>query len=143
MYKSKSPERYPLNTQTSFVVNVPMGWLFYFLAALFADQYIWLGIGTMLVSFGNVIGHTVLFNLKGKTWYNPGMCTALILFLPLLYWFGDTLYGEHLGDTIDWIAGIALGIVLNVFGIVKLIDWMADRNTTYAFEKRQLRPEDR
>jgi hypothetical protein len=143
MYKSKLPERYPLNTQTSFVVNVPMGWLFYFLAALFADRYIWLGIGTMLVSFGNVIAHTVLFNLKGKTWYNPGMCTALILFLPLLYWFGYTLYAEHLGDTTHWIAGIALGIVLNVVGIVKLIDWMADRDTAYVFEQRQLRPEDR
>jgi hypothetical protein len=71
------------------------------------------------------------------------MCTALILFLPLLYWFGHTLYAENLGDTTTWIAGIGLGIVLNVIGIVKLIDWMADANTTYIFERRQLRPEDR
>jgi hypothetical protein len=143
LYKSKMPERYPLNTQTSLVVNVPMGWLFYFLAAIFASRCIWLGIGTMLVSLGNVVGHTLLFNLKGRTWYNPGMCTALFLFLPLLYCFWCTLSINHFAGTTDWIAGIALGIVLNVFGIVKMIDWMADRNTTYVFEPRQLRPQDR
>jgi len=143
MYKSSAPDRYPLNTQTSFIVNVPMGWLVYFWAALFGERFVWLGIGTMLVSLGNVVAHTILFNVKGKTWYNPGMCTALILFVPLLYWFCRTLYVDHVGDTTDWIAGVALGVVLNVVGIVKLIDWMADRNTTYVFERRQLRPEDR
>lgn len=143
MYKSDIPDRYPLNAQTSFIVNVPMGWLFYFLAAVFANQFIWLGIGTMLVSFGNVVAHTLLFNVKGKTWYNPGLCTAWILFAPLLYWFVHTLCVNHIAGIADWIAGIALGIILNVVGILKLIDWLANRNTTYVFEQRQLRPEDR
>src|ERR1700761_4578039 len=57
MYKSDMPDRYPLNAQTSFVVNVPMGWMFYLLAAVFATRCIWLGIGTMLVSVGNVVAH--------------------------------------------------------------------------------------
>src|ERR1700761_4708491 len=57
MYKSNMPDRYPLNAQTSFVVNVPMGWMFYLLAAVFATRCIWLGIGTMLVSVGNVVAH--------------------------------------------------------------------------------------
>jgi hypothetical protein len=143
MYKSNTPDSYPLNSQTSFIVNVPLGWFFYFLAAIFATQYIWLGIGTMLVSLGNVVAHTILFNVKGNTWYNPGMLTAWIFFIPLSYWFAHTLYTNHLASIADWIVGIALGVALNVIGILKIIDWMADRNTTHVFERRQLRPQDR
>jgi hypothetical protein len=143
LYKSNRPDRYPLNTQTALVVNVPMGWLFYFLAAVFARDYIWLDIATMLVSFGNVVAHTLLFNLKGRTFYNPGMATALILFLPLVYWFIEIVRSAHLAGLGDWIGGIILGLALNAIGILKLIDWLADRNTTYVFEQRQLRPADR
>ena len=143
MYKSNWPDRYPLNAQTSFIVNVLMGWLVYFLAAIFADHFIWLGIGAMLVSLGNVVAHTTLFNLKGKTWYNPGLLTSWILFVPLFYWFIHTIYLHRLASIADVIIGIVLGIVLNVFGILKIIDWMADRNSTYVFEQRQLRQQDR
>ena len=57
MYNSDQPDRYPLNTQTSFIVNVVMGWLAYLLAALFADQFVWLGIATVLISLGNFRTH--------------------------------------------------------------------------------------
>jgi len=143
LYNSQTPDRYPLNTQTSLMVNVPMGWLTYFFAALFAEQYIWLGIATMLVSFGNLVAHTILFNVKGKTLYNPGMVTAILFFLPLSVWFVYTVKDQHLTGPSDWIIGVLLGIALNVVGILKLIDWMADRDTTYIFEQRQLRPGDR
>src|SRR5579875_1843086 len=35
MFASREPDRYPLNAQTSLIVNVIVGWLFYFLAAVF------------------------------------------------------------------------------------------------------------
>ncbi|HRP17208.1 MAG TPA: hypothetical protein PL128_04360, partial [Ginsengibacter sp.] len=34
MFHSDTPDRYPLNTQTSFIVNVSIGWTLYLLAAL-------------------------------------------------------------------------------------------------------------
>ena len=142
MYNSDQPDRYPLNTQTSFIVNVVMGWLAYLLAALFADQFVWLGIATVLNSLGNFVAHTFLFNGKGRTWYNPGMATAIILFLPLAIWYYSTIITDPHTLITDWLIGIPLGIVLNYLGIIKLIDWMADRNTTYVFENRQLRPID-
>lgn len=143
MYKSKMPDRYPLNTNTSFIVNVAIGWSAYFLAALFAEKAIWLGIATMLISFGNIIAHTIVFNLKGKTLYNAGLFTSCLLFVPCIYFFISIVHSNNLATTEDYLVGIMLGLLLNYIGILKGIDWMADENTSYVFEDRNLLKKDR
>lgn len=143
MYKSELPDRYPLNTNTSLYVNVAEGWLLYFIAALFAEKVIWLGLATILISAGNIIAHTFLFNIKGKTVYNAGLLTCWLLFAPCTVFFFSVVYTGHLITSSDLLIGIPLGIVLNVFGILKMIGWLADRNTPYVFEKRNLLPKDR
>lgn len=140
VFSSKHPDRYPLNTNTALVINVFVGWLAYFLAAAFGEKALWLAIATMLVSVGNVFAHIFLFNLKGRTLYNPGMLTALLLFAPLSACFGYVLIQGNSASLADWIAGILLGIGFNVLGIFKLIDWLKDENTEYAFPKRSLLP---
>lgn len=138
LYRSSQPERYPLNPQTSLVINVGIGWSTYLLAALFADRAIWLGIATILVSAGNVIAHVLLFNLKGRTFYNAGMATALLLFLPIVICFFLLIGRLGTADLNDYVSGVALGVALNVIGVLKMIDWMADENTPYAFSSRQM-----
>ena len=140
MFASKQPDRYPLNSNTALIINVVVGWLSYFLAAVFGEKAIWLGIATMLVSLGNFVAHTFLFNIKGKTYYNPGMITSIVLFGPIAFYFGYLVIQSNIPTTIDWIAGIILGIALNVLGILKLIDWLKDHNTSYIFPKRFLPP---
>ena len=140
MFSSKQPDRYPLNTNIAFIVNVFVGWLSYFLAAVFGERVIWLGIATILVSVGNFIAHTFLFNIKGKTLYNPGMFTAIVLFLPIAAYFGYLLIKGNLATPIDWIVGVILGVALNFIGILKLIDWLKDENTRCIFPKRSLLP---
>jgi hypothetical protein len=140
MFSSKQPDRYPLNTNIAFIINVFIGWLSYFLAAVFGERVLWLGTATILVSIGNFIAHTFLFNIKGKTLYNPGMFTAIILFLPISISFGYLLIKGSLATPIDWIIGIILGITLNFMGILKLIDWLKDENTKYIFPERFLLP---
>ena len=141
LFSSIQPDRFPLNSNTSLIVNVVIGWLFYFLAAVFAEQALWLGIATILVSVGNFVGHTFLFNIKGKTVYNPGMFTAVILFLPIPLYFFYVVIQQGLVTPIDWVLGIMLGIALNYLGIMKLIDWLKDENTPYIFPKRCLLPD--
>lgn len=143
MYKSDLPDRYPLNTNTSLYVNVFVGWGAYMLAAILAEHAIWFGIATILVSLGNTVGHTTIFNIKGKTIYNAGLATCWLFFAPIVYFFFFTIYTENLATVTDYLIGVPLGIVLNVVGIVKLIDWMADKNTKYIFEQRNLLPQDR
>ena len=143
MYASSKPDRYPLNTNTAMLVNVLVGWVSYLLAAVFAERSPWLGIATILVSFGNLVAHTVLFNVRGKTVYNPGMATALVLFLPLILWFFGMVIQGGLASPLDWVLGLVLGAVLNYVGILKLIDWLKDEQTPYIFPKRFLIPSQR
>jgi hypothetical protein len=143
MYKSNMPDRYPLNTNTSLIVNVGIGWTAYFFAALFAEKAIWLGLATLMVSIGNIIAHTFLFNIKGKTFYNAGLLTSLLFFLPCAYFFFSIVYTNHLASSMDYCIGAALGIILNVVGVLKLIDWLANKNTSYIFNKRNLLEKDR
>jgi len=140
MFSSKQPDRYPLNTNTAFIINVFIGWLSYLLAAFLGDRTLWLGIATILVSVGNFIAHTFLFNIKGKTFYNPGMFTAIVLFVPIAAYFGFLLVQSNLATPADWIVGIFLGILFNIIGILKLIDWLKDEDTEYIFPKRSLMP---
>jgi hypothetical protein len=121
-------------------VNVLVGWLGYFLAAVLGQTVVWLGMATILISVGNFITHTFLFNIKGKTLYNPGMLTAIVLFLPLSISFFSWVVQHHAASTLDWIVGFLLGIALNYIGILKLIDWMKDANTPYVFPARCLVP---
>ncbi|ADB36323.1 HXXEE domain-containing protein [Spirosoma linguale] len=143
MYNSDAPDRYPLNTNTAFYVNVVIGWGFYLLAAILGEKAVWLGIATILVSLGNTVAHTTVFNIKGKTLYNAGLATCWSLFVPCIYFFITTIYKENLVSITDYLIGIPLGVVLNVVGILKLIDWLADKNTNYIFEQRNLLPKDR
>ena len=140
MFSSRQPDRYPLNTNTALIINIFVGWLSYFLAAVFGEEALLLGIAVILVSVGNFFAHTLLFNIKGKTLYNPGMLTAILLFVPISGYFFYLVIQGNLATTTDWIVGIILGAVLNVIGVLKLIDWLKDQNTEYIFPKRFLMP---
>lgn len=143
LFHSAQPDRFPLNTNTALVINVGIGWLAYGLAAVAGEQCIWLGMATMLVSLGNVLAHTLVFNIKGKTLYNAGMATSLVFFIPCIILFFTIIHIEDLVSVTDYVVGIPLGVAFNFFGIVKLITWLADTHTTYIFEDRQLLPRDR
>ncbi len=143
MYKSDIPDRYPLNANTSLYINVFVGWVPYFLAAILREQAVWLGIATSIVSLGNTVAHTIVFNIKGKTIYNAGFATSWLLLVPCIYFFFTIIYKDNLVTLTDYFIGVPLGIILNVIGIIKLIDWLADKNTSYIFEQRNLLPQDR
>lgn len=143
VFASPHPDRYPLNANSGLVVNVVIGWGSYLLAALFWEQAFWLAIATILVSVGNVIAHTIVFNVKGKTLYNPGLFTCWVCFAPVIWFFFTMTIDQGLASNTDWIIGVVLGLILNYVGVFKMIAWMADPNSPYVFERRSLCPEDR
>lgn len=140
MFKSDMPDRFPLNANSGMLINVVLGWGSYFLAALFWEQAIWLAVATILVSIGNIFAHMIIFNVKGKTLYNPGLLTCWLFFVPIVYFFFDLVLAKNLASTGDWLFGIALGIILNYFGVYKMIIWLSDKNTPYAFPQEFKNP---
>lgn len=143
MFNSEQADSYPLNSQTAVYVNVFMGWGSYFLAAFLAEKAIWLGMATILISAGNTIAHCFIFNIKGKTIYNAGMVTSILLFLPITLFFFYIIHTKNLVHAKDYFIGIPLGIILNYVGLLKLITWLKDKNTSYIFPQRNLLSEDR
>ncbi len=138
LFSSDIPDRYPLNANSGMIVNVFFGWGSYVLAALFWRQAIWLAIATILVSIGNIFAHTIIFNIKGKTLYNPGLVTSWLFFAPIVYFFFNLVISQNLAIPADWILGIVLGAALNYFGVYKSILWLSDKNTPYIFPSRFL-----
>ena len=139
MFGSKRPDRYPLNTNTALVVNVYLGWSLYLLAALFAERAVWLATASIVVSTGNVIAHTFIFNFKGRTFYNPGMATAVFLFFPISAYYFYFVERSGLSRTVDYVIGITLGLIINYVGVIKAIDWLKDEHTSYVFCARCVR----
>ena len=143
VFKSPQPDRYPLNKNTSFLINVLEGWLLYFLAACFAEKAVWLGITALMISLGNIIAHSFLFNIKGKAFYNAGLLTCWLFFVPCIYFFFKITNSTDIITTKDYLIGVPLGVVLNIFGVFKMIGWLANKNTIYIFPQRNLLPKDR
>lgn len=67
----------------------------------------------------------------------------LAVFVPCIYFFISIVLKDKLVSPKDLFIGIPLGIVLNYFGVLKMIGWLADKNTNYIFEQRNLLPKDR
>ena len=136
MFQSSMPDHYPLNSNTALIINAGIGWTTYFLAAAVGEHAVWLGMATIFVSMGNTVVHTIVFNVKGKTFYNAGMFSAMLLFIPCTYFFFTIVKQGQLATTFDYLLGIALGIVLNLFGVFKMIVWLADKDSLYIFPER-------
>lgn len=142
MFKSKIPDRFPLNSQSALIINVLGAWPLYLLAALFCDKSLWLCNAATLVSFGNFMVHTSIFNIKGRLFYNPGMFTALFLFLPASIYFVYYIIENQTGSVHDYILGDLFGLVPNA-GVILLIGWLKNKNSSYTFEQRQIMAKDR
>lgn len=137
LFRSSDPYRFPLNIRSGLAVNVGVGWLGYLLAALLAERALWLALATILVSVGNCVLHLVVIPIRGRMPYNPGMATSLLLFLPVVIWF--VIVAWPMMSAVDLIIGLALGLVLNVGGVVGLIRVMANPDAP-PFEPRQVLP---
>lgn len=135
MFNSKNIDRYPLNTNTALIINVYIGWSSYILALFIGKYYLFLGVATMLIALGNIIAHILLFNIKGKTLYNAGLFTSCTLFIPSIIMFIKWAIDTNVMNCYDLTLGIVLGVLINILGVFKLIQWLSNKNTTYSFNK--------
>ena len=80
--EKEAPDRFPLNKQSSFFVNVVGAYPFYIIAICFPQWY-WYGIAISVFGFTQFIIHGIMFPIKWKSFYNPGLATVISIFVPI------------------------------------------------------------
>ena len=105
---------YPGNWHSIMIVNLS-AYVFY-VAAYFLPDVIWLGLGTMLFNLFQVLGHCVEMNIKGRTWYNPGMATSVLLFLPISVAYIVQIMGTATVKT--WITAVIALVCMLIVSVI-------------------------
>ena len=124
---------YPGNWNSIMIVNLS-AYIFYILA-LCLPNMIWLGLGTMLFNLFQVLGHCFEMNIKGKTWYNPGMVTSIILFLPI-----SIAYIVQVAKSVTavtWVVAVAALIVMLSVSVILPVQAMKKEDSPYVIPEWQ------
>ncbi len=99
----------PMSEQLILTVN-GVAWAWAILAAALANTAPWIGISFLITnSIVNIFSHTVLFQLHHKS-YNPGLITAVFLFIPLytaILWYSIAF---SVLSSSEWVIAILIGI---------------------------------
>jgi hypothetical protein len=105
----------PIPAPFYLAVNLPLFWVGAPVAAILSRRHSILGLSVYGVIFINALTHLGAFVRSG---YNPGVLTALILFLPISFWVARACFGKrglpYGGLTFIVADGVILHIVLLV-----------------------------
>lgn len=130
-------DRYPGNMQSMLLVNTVGAYIFY-IAAIIFPQAIWLGLATMFFGFFQIIGHGIVMNLRGGTWYNPCLATAIFLFGPIGAFYIDYVIRNDLVRPMDYVYGAAGFVAAIVLILVLPIRSLMDRNSPYPMSEEDM-----
>ena len=139
IFKSAIPDRYPMNSHSTMVINMLIAYSFYLVPVFFIDQ-IWLGLAPIFMGFFQVFWHGIFANIKAKAIYNPGLLAVLFLHVPIGCWYINYIISHNLVTTVDWILGTVYFVIATYILIVKGNMWMKSEKSNYPFTKKQLGP---
>jgi len=134
--KDNNPKNWPLNQVSSMFGNVWFA-VFVYLLPLFLPDVRFLTLAAVIFAFPEVLGHGIIFNIKLKTWYNPGLFSSIFGLLPVsIVYLSSAL---HLYTWIDLVLAL-IWIVLNYWvaflsPIFKRLGAMSDK---YAFTEEEV-----
>jgi hypothetical protein len=132
--KGSRPDRYPLNQNNAFVINVPMAWSFY-LVPVFFPEAVWVGLAPVLFGFSQLAGHGVANNRKLKSLYNPGLAAVVLGHIPLGIWY----LREVRTTGQDWAFAILYMAFFIAVGMMKVgYGLLADENSAYPFAPEEM-----
>ena len=117
--KGNLPDRYPLNQNNAFVINVPLAYSFYLLPVFFPEA-VWVGLAPFLFGFGQFVGHGIANNRKLKSMYNPGLAAVVLGHVPLGLWYLREVQIRGIITVWDWVFAIAYMAVFIVVGMLKI-----------------------
>jgi hypothetical protein len=138
MPKGSRPDRYPLNQNNAFFMNVPLAYTFY-LIPVFLPDVVWLGLAPVVFGFGQLFGHGVANNRKLKSIYNPGLAAVALGHLPLGIWYLVEVYSRRMITLWDWVFAAAYIASFIGIGMLKIgYGILADENSAYPFAPEEM-----
>jgi hypothetical protein len=137
IFHSDQPDRYPLNTNTALIVNVPLAYTFYALPVAFPKKR-WLGIAPVLFGFGQAVGHGLIFNRLANDRYSPGLLASLLLHLPIGIQYLCAVRDEAPVKPVDWKRAVPYTIAFAVSSIAAPNVLLRDKNSPYRFTDKQV-----
>jgi hypothetical protein len=141
--KGGPADRYVLNQNNAFFVNVILAWPFY-LMPVFFPSVIWLGLAPTLFGFGQFGYHGIFSNVKLKSLYNPGLIAVVFGHVPVGIWYLVEVYSKGTISEADWVLAIAYIACFIVVGMLIIaFRVLADRNSPYPFAPEEMERFDR
>jgi hypothetical protein len=137
VFKSETPDHYPLNTESAMIINTALAYPFYVLPVIFPKK-VWLGLAPVLLGFGQVLAHGMVIPRLAKARYGPGFVTALCLHLPLGIAYIRQITREQPVKRTEWLKGVMCLIALAAGGIAAPLLLLRDKESPYRFTEQQV-----
>jgi hypothetical protein len=140
LVSSASPDRYPLNQNSSMVANVILAYGFYLVPVFYADV-IWLGLAPILLGMViQFIGHVIYVNMKLRSLYSPGVATTVFGHVPIaavIYIYH--ISAHHLANGRDWLLAVVYMIIfLSLLTVLELI-LLGGKDSPYPFDQDEMK----
>ena len=131
------PERYPLNANQCLISNVFLTYPFY-LAAIFLPNIIWLGLAQVGLGLFQILAHGIVVNIRLRSLYNPGLATAVFLFLPIGMYYIWYVSTKHLASTGDVVLGVIATILAAIVLFLLPIILLRSKESKYPFAEAEM-----
>lgn len=128
---------YPGNMLSSMIVNTVAHCIY--LVAFFNPDWIWLGLGTMFFNCFQLLGHGFQMNKALNTWYNPGLASTLLLFVPLAVYYMYYVSVNDWATLSDWILGAVAFIGILLTSVIAPVQLLKDKNSPYKVPESQMK----
>ncbi|HEY2537310.1 MAG TPA: HXXEE domain-containing protein [Solirubrobacteraceae bacterium] len=136
---SDKPDRYPLNTNTALIVNVPLAYTFYALPIAFPKHRV-LGIAPVLFGFLQAAGHGTIFPRLAGDRYSPGFLASLLLHVPIGVNYLRALHAEEPIKRSDLAKAAAYNLAFAISSIAGPNILVKNKNSPYRFTAKQMGP---
>ena len=136
--KGSRPDRYPLNQNNAFFINVVLAFPFYLVPVFFPDL-VWLGLAPTLFGFSQIVVHGFLNNKKLKSLYNPGMAAVVLGHIPIGIWYLVEVHSKGMITIWDWVFAVAYMAIFIGVGTLRIgYGLLADEDSAYPFAPEEM-----
>jgi hypothetical protein len=131
-------DRYPLNQNNAFFINVVLAWPFYLISVFFPDV-VWLGLAPTLFGLGQFIAHGIVINRMLKSLYSPGLVAVVLGHVPLGIWYLVEVCSKSMITLWDWAFAVVYIACFIVVGMLTVgFRLLADKDSRYPFASEEM-----